>query len=285
MSVSITSIRKFQRDNNKRSFVTEISIIHEWMVDLTETGADTIFEKISKIKSAGVIERYGFHEFLAFAKEVRNKVSDEVWLEVGWDILEGMGLEELYGCDYDILEALENIPPESALIDIQSFLRHTLVETLLEQFEEGGTTVLLDIEKMLNTPAAVLIPRIIELRKKEIENTVVQLIGKKLTVYDIFMNEVGITTDPMDAIHLEDLFLTAYGFQVLCLLDLGSRTNLEGLRKIEIVMDRLGMNLTVKNMKDSIVNPRSKMSDAMYSLLMKRILRKPKKSKSKKSRN
>ena len=97
------------------------------MQDLTETGIDAIFDKISKIKSAGVIERYGFHEFLAFAKEVRNKVSDDIWLEVGWDILEGMGLEELYGCDYDILEALENIPPESDLIDIQSFLRHTLV--------------------------------------------------------------------------------------------------------------------------------------------------------------
>jgi len=273
------------RDNNKRSIVSEVSIIHEWMQELTETGIDTIFDKISKIKSAGVIERYGFQEFLTFAKEVRNRVSDEVWLEVGWDILEGMGLDELYGCDYDILEALENIPPESDLIDIQSFLRHTLVETLLEQFEVGGTTVLLDIEKMLNTPAAALIPRIIELRKNEIKNLVVPMIGKKLVVYDVFMNEVGITTDPLYSVHLRDLWMTAYGFQVLQLLDLGFRTNLEGLRKIEIIMNKIGLELNIENVDRPIDNSRSKMSDAMYVLLMKRAKRKSKKSRSKRYKN
>jgi hypothetical protein len=250
---------------------------------LTETGVDAIFDKISKIESAGVIERYGFHEFLTFAKEVRSKVSDDVWLEVGWDILGGMGLKELYGCDYDILEALENIPPESDLIDIQSFLRHTLVETLLEQFDAGGTTVLLDIEKMLNTPAAALIPKIIELRKKEIANTVVSIVGKTLTVYDVFMNEVGMITDPADAVYLHDLYLTAYGFQVLCLLNMGMRTNLDGLRKIEIVMTRLGMNLNVKSLDVPIDNPKATMSPAMHTLLMKRIQQRTKKSSRKKS--
>lgn len=245
---------------------------------MTESGIDAIFDKISKIKSGGIIERYGFHEFLAYAKEVRANVSDDVWLEVGWDILKGMGLEELHGCDYDILEALENIPQDSDLIDIQSFLRHTLVETLLEQFENGGTTILLDIEKMLNTPASVLIPRIVELRKKEIETIVIPLIGKKLAVYDVFMNEVGMTTNPAEPIHLEDLWMTAYGFQVLSLLNLGLRTDLDGLRKIETIMDRIGMKLQVRTVQASFDNPRSKMSDAMYSLIMKRALQKSMKS-------
>jgi hypothetical protein len=86
----------------------------------------------------------------------------------------------------------------------------------------------------------------------------------------------------LDAIHLEDLYLTAYGFQVLSLLDLGSRTNLDGLRKIEIIMNRLGMKVTVKSVEGPIDNPQPIMSNAMYSLLMKRAHRKPKKVKSKK---
>jgi len=252
------------------------------MRDLTDTGIDAIFDRISKTKSAGIIERYGFHEFLAYAKEVRSKVADDMWLEVGWDILAGMGLEEFSGCDYDILEALENIPEGSDLIDIQTFLRHTLVETLLEQFDDGGTTILLDIEKMLNTPAAVLIPRIIELRRKEIERIIVPIVGKKLIIYDVFMKEVGVTTDPIDAVHLEDLYLTAYGFQVLTLLDLGMKTDLNGLDKIEIVMERLGMKLHTQNLDRQIFNPHSKMSDAMHSLLMKRLKKKVNKSRSKK---
>ncbi|TFH05957.1 MAG: hypothetical protein E4H14_11715 [Candidatus Thorarchaeota archaeon] len=249
---------------------------------MTEASLKEIFDRISKIKSAGVIERYGFTEFLAFAKEVRNSVSDEIWLEVGWDILEGMGLEELYGCDYDILTDLENIPEESDLVDIQSFLRHTLVETLLEQFDSGGTTVLLDIGKMLETPASVLIPRIVELRKIEIENLVVPIIGKKLAVFDVYMNEVGITTDPKDAVHLDDLWKTAYGFQILRSLDFGLRTDLDGLRKIEIVMDRIGLTLRTKFVTEPIVNPKSKMTDAMNSILTMRSLGIPKKSRKKK---
>ena len=250
---------------------------------MTEASIKEIFDRISKIKSAGVIERYGFTEFLAFTKEVRNSVSDEVWLEVGWDILEGMGLEELYGCDYDILTALENIPEESDLIDIQSFLRHTLVETLLEQFDSGGTTVLLDIGKMLETPAAVLIPRIVELRKKEIENMVVPIVGKKLAVFDVYMNEVGITTDPKNSVHLDDLWKSAYGVQVLTALDFGLRTDLDGLRKIEVVMNRIGMSLKTEIVTKPTVNPTPKMSDAMNSILTIRSMGKPKKSRKKKS--
>lgn len=253
--------------------------------DLTETSIQEIFNRISQIKSAGVIERYGFNEFLTFAREVRENVGDDVWLEVGWDILEGMGLDELYGCDYDILEALESIPPESDLVDIQSFLRHTLVETLLEQFESGGTTVFLDIGKMLETPAAVLIPTIVELRKKEIENTVIPIIGKKLAIYDVYMNEVGMTTDPINSVHLDDLWMTAYGSQVLLLLGLGLRTDLDGLRKIEVVMERLGLNLATKSSTEPIANPRSQMSVTMYSLLLKRAMSRPKKSRKRKSRN
>jgi len=252
------------------------------MNDLADTGIDAIFDKISKTKSAGIIERYGFHEFLAYAKEVRSKVADDVWLEVGWDILAGMGLEEFSGCDYDIFEALENIPERSDLVDIQSFLRHTLVETLLEQFDNGGTTILLDIEKMLNTPAAVLIPRIVELRKKEIERSIVPIVGKKLIVYDVFMKEVGVTTDPIDAVHLKDLYLTAYGFQVLTLLDIGMKTDLNGLDKIQIVMERLGMKLNTQISDRPINNQLPKMSNAMYSLLMKRLSRKTKRAHPKK---
>ncbi|TFG32726.1 hypothetical protein EU528_02700 [Candidatus Thorarchaeota archaeon] len=245
---------------------------------MTEASIKEIFDRISKIKSAGVIERYGFTEFLAFAKEVRDSVSDELWLEVGWDILEGMGLEEFYGCDYDISTALENIPENSDLVDIQSFLRHTLVETLLEQFDAGGTTVLLDIGKMLETPAAMLIPRIVELRKKEIENLVVPIVGRKLVLYDVYMNEIGMTTEPQDSVHLDDLWMTAYGFQVCLSLEMGLRTTLDGLRKIEVVMEKIGLHLSAKMANEPISNPKPQMSRAMYSILMKRAMGTRKKS-------
>jgi hypothetical protein len=79
--------------------------------------------------------------------------------------------------------------------------------------------------------------------------------------------------------------MTANGFQVLLLLGFGLRTDLEGLRKIEVVMERIGMNVTTKNVTKPIVNPKSQMSDAMHSLLIRRALGKSKKSRKKNSRN
>lgn len=251
---------------------------------MTEPNIIDILNRISRIKSAGVIERYGFNEFLEIAREVRLRVTDDVWLEVGWDILEGMGLEELYGCDYDILEALEHIPPQSDLIDIQSFLRHTLVETLLDQFENGGTTILLDISKMVGTPADVLIPRILELRKNEIERTIVPIIGKEVVVYDVYMNEIGLVTEPIESVVLEDLWQTAYGFQVLSSLGIGLCSDLMGLEKIKVVMNKMQLILQVERTNHQIKNNHSVMSKAMKSLILKRA-KDTQKRLNKKSRN
>ncbi|TFG34788.1 hypothetical protein EU527_01670 [Candidatus Thorarchaeota archaeon] len=237
---------------------------------MIESNTHDIFAKISSIKSAGVIERYGFNDFLEIAREVRSNVSDDVWLEVGWDILEGMGLEELYGCDYDILTALEHIPSQSDLVDIQSFLRYSLVETLLEQFDAGGTTVLLDIGKMVGTPADVLIPRIIELRKDEMENTIVPVIGKEIIIYDVFMNEIHTITEPNDAVVLDSLWFTAYGCQVLTSLGLGLRADIDALEKIRNVMEKMEVTLKVGKGKYSVGKNHSNMSEAMKTFILKR---------------
>jgi hypothetical protein len=140
---------------------------------------------------------------------------------------------------------------------------------------------LLDIGKMVNTPAAVLIPRIVELRKRELEQTIVPIIGKKLAIHDVYMNEIGMTTDPKDSVQLDELWLTAYGFQVLLSLQLGLTTDLEGLHRIKVVMQRLGLNLRTEFIKNPMVSQRAKMSDAMYSLLMKRARTKRKRTRKK----
>ncbi|TFG34646.1 hypothetical protein EU527_02240 [Candidatus Thorarchaeota archaeon] len=237
---------------------------------MTASNILDIFDKITNIKSGGVIERYGFNDFLEVAREVRTKVTDDIWLEVGWDILEGMGLEELSGCDYDILTALEHIPSDSDLIDIQTFLRHTLVETLLEQFESGGTTALLDIERMVGTPADVLIPKILDLRREEMENTVITVVGKEVILYDVFMNMIGTITEPKEPVILEDLWLTAYGCQVLSAMHLGLKTDLITLSKIKAVLEKMELTLNIEWSERVINKSHVNMSEAMKTLILRR---------------
>jgi hypothetical protein len=237
---------------------------------LTELDTSDILSRLTWIKSSEVIDRYGFGDFLEIVREVRKGVSDDVWLEVGWEILEGMGLEEFYGCDYDILPALEHIPSKSELVDIQTFLRHSLVETLFELFNSGGTTILLDVAEMVGTPAAALIPKIIELRKKEIERTVVPIIGKEVILYNVYMEEIGRTSVPEESVHLEPLWFTAYGYQILFALGFGFLTTLEGLSKITQTMSRLGVNFTLERNEKYVINTETIMSKAMRTIVLKR---------------
>ncbi|MBN2228693.1 MAG: hypothetical protein JW779_03795 [Candidatus Thorarchaeota archaeon] len=239
---------------------------------MTEPLTQDIFTRLTSIKSANVIQRYGFDEFLAIAREVRGRVGDDVWLEVGWEILDGIGLEEFYGCDYDILTALEHIPSDSDLEDIQTFLRHSLVETLLEQFDNEGTTILLDIAKMVGTPAAALIPKIIELRKKEVQDTIIPIMGKEIIIYDIFMNEVNRTSIPEKAVWLEPLWMTAYGYQTLYSMNFGLYTNLKELDRIANVMRKLDVSFRTLWNPTSEKKPQTQTSEALRSIILKRAI-------------
>ncbi|MDF1541056.1 MAG: hypothetical protein P1Q69_19320, partial [Candidatus Thorarchaeota archaeon] len=100
-----------------------------------------------------------------------------------WNFLSNIGLDEFYGCDINIVPLIEQIPPQSDVVDIRTFLQHRLVEILLEKIESKESTILLDTKKMKDTPAEVLIPLIDELRKKEIANTTLHLEGKEYLYY------------------------------------------------------------------------------------------------------
>ncbi len=245
---------------------------------MTTSNIKEILDRISNIRSAGVIERYGFNEFLELVKEIHERVSDDTWLEVGWEILEGLGLDEFYGCDYDILTALENIPLEADLIDIQSFFRHTLVETLLEQFDSNGTTVLLDVGKMVGTPADILIPRILELRKKEIEQISLPITRREFILFDVYMREIGQITESYYSVKLRDLWFTAYGCQVLTALGFGLQTDIDGLKKIETLLRKIGLTLKTEKCDECPSDNHFNMSDAMKSLLLKRANKNDRKS-------
>ncbi len=187
--------------------------------------------------------------------------------------LESLGLGEFSGCDLDILPIIEQIPLEAEDVDVQSFLQHTLVERLLQQLEDGGNSILLDTSKMEETPAAILVPRINELRKKELEETAIQIVGSELIIYDVFMREVDrvVVPDRGDTVLLDDLWLTAHGYRILSKLGYGRRTDIHGLRKIQHALQKLDTNTTIKRVARPEKLKTSKISNGMQSLILKKV--------------
>ncbi|MHA1638214.1 MAG: hypothetical protein ACTSUB_09400 [Candidatus Thorarchaeota archaeon] len=166
-----------------------------------------------------------------------------------WELLKELGLQEFYGCDINILPILKSIPANSDSVDVKIFLQHRLVEMLLEKLDAGASTILLDTKKMKGKPAEVLIPRIDQMRRNEIQNIAVCLEASEILCYDVFMKEIERKLIPKrnQSINLENLWFTAYGYEVLSKHNIGLHTDLKGLKKIEQSLKRLDAPLNLDN--------------------------------------
>lgn len=215
----------------------------------------------------------GIQRYLDSLRELQRTVTPADWLKIGWDFLETMGVGELYGCDLDIFPILNRIPPGSDFVDVQTFLQHAVVETLLEKLDEGCTTILLDIDKMDGTPAAVLIPRIHELRAKEMHNISIPVLGTELIIYDIHMNEIGIEIIPGrgESVLLKELWLTALGHEILSKSNSGPRATLKGFERIQSEFKKSSIKYQLRRVKEGSSLTPSNVSEAMVSLILSQI--------------
>jgi len=205
-------------------------------------------------------------------KSLKENLNGDEWLRAQWEFLESLGLDEFSGCDIDILPILEQIPVDAEEIDVQCFLQHTLVESLHERLEMGGNSILLDIDKMKETPASILIPRITELRKKELDEVVIQVVGKELIIYDVFMRELERTVipDKGETVVLDELWLTAHGYRLLTSLGFGRRTDMKGLRKIQSALQNLDAPPKIEYIIEPKKVSKSNISSALSSLILER---------------
>jgi len=235
--------------------------------------SERLFRNEWRNLTEAAIEQMGIQRYLDSLRELQRTVTPADWLKIGWDFLETMGVGELYGCDLDILPILERIPQGSDFVDVQTFLQHAVVETLLEKLNEGCTTLLLDIDRMDGTPAAVLIPRIHELRAKEMHDISIPVLGTELVIYDIHMNEIGteIIPDHGESVLLRDLWFTALGYEILSKFDLGLRTTMKNLVRIQSEFKRAGIKYQLRKVQNQVCLTQSKMSEAMKSLILSQI--------------
>ena len=115
------------------------------------------------------------------------------------DVLVAMGLREYGFIDMDLRDLLLSIPSEKDLEKAREQVIPRLVEKIIETVDNDGSTIGLDIEKVgiRHPEIAAIIPKIVELRKHELE---------KITVES---DSNGWSLD------LRKLWLTAYGYEVL----------------------------------------------------------------------
>ncbi|MGD9397457.1 MAG: hypothetical protein PVJ05_13570 [Candidatus Thorarchaeota archaeon] len=172
---------------------------------------------------------------------VLKQISKNDWYPVQRGLLSGLGMEELAGFDGDPSKLLDNTDDSMDYDTAKRAIFDRTIELLDEQITNNGPTMFLDTEAMKETRASRLIVKIIEARKREMENATVLTKG---------------STSLMNS-----LWLTHYGFKILDALNVGVRhfgAELEDVRKS---LDDLGFvlktrevdSLETANIEDPVV--------------------------------
>ncbi len=147
------------------------------------------------------------------------------------DILSGLGLGSYGFIDTSFYHDFLAIPPEANLVTACQRIIPLLLENIVKAIGNGNATTGLMVEELFGQHQEIAdrLPEIIELRDAEIQRV-------KIAVKD-------------NAVDLRELWLTAYGYNILNALDIGLSTNLNTLEQIKSILAEMGFEL--KTGKDS----------------------------------
>ena len=149
------------------------------------------------------------------------------WYAAQRGILEGFGIGELGGLDCNPKWILERAEDASDYRQAQNSVIEGVVDLLEKQFEQGGSTLFLDIEELSQSRASRLIPKIHELREREINETFIPVV--------------------QGMADLRYLWCTNYGFSILSTMSVKEIwMNLRMLRKIQAAMERIDVTLKLE---------------------------------------
>jgi hypothetical protein len=160
---------------------------------------------------------------------VLNQITENDWYAVQRGLLIGFGMEELAGLDGDPNKLLDKTEDSMDYETARRTIFDHAVELLEEQIANAGPTLFLDTEAMKDTRASKLIAKIVEARKKEIENTTVLTKG---------------STSLMNS-----LWLTHYGYKILDALEVGMRHFGVAIEKVKQSLDELGFPLKTREVE------------------------------------
>ena len=142
-----------------------------------------------------------------------------------------LSMAELTGVHAALDEVLSWISDDAGLDQGLSEVYSKAVLRLLEDLENNRSTQDLDVDAMKHTSAAVLIPRILEIRRAELESTVLRV------------NRNG-------QVDLRELRKTYYGGLLADELKLGWQTDESGLKRLHDSLSAIGLDIVIESELD-----------------------------------
>ncbi|MGY5863467.1 MAG: hypothetical protein RTV41_02625 [Candidatus Thorarchaeota archaeon] len=186
--------------------------------------------------------------------ETLQQMKPEEKFQAHFGVLDSLDLIEFAGYDGDVCELLKQIPEDCPFDDVGDLLYDMLIDEVSEQIKKEGPTLFLDVERLVHTKGVILIPHILERKKREIEDARVYICETQ--------------------VDLRDLWKTSIGFDILTALEMRLETDIYGLERMKQSLEGIGMKVSIvsiskKEFKDGMAEKQRtvKMSDEMQSFV------------------
>ena len=156
-------------------------------------------------------------------------------MEKQFHIMRVLGMSELEGLDAPLYKIIKTAPITNGLEDFIDYIYSETIEIMQIQIDEGGFIAFFDIDKMKDTFAAHLIPKILKRRQLEFENLC------------LYQNESGI-------IDLIPMWMTSFGYNILRALDMGLEVEAKDFDKIEKSLKKVNLRvcISLESAKESV---------------------------------
>ncbi|MFW9967034.1 MAG: leucine-rich repeat domain-containing protein [Candidatus Thorarchaeota archaeon] len=180
----------------------------------------------------------------------RNSWNDR---RVQQDMLLSVGLGRYGFIDRDLSSLFSEIPPDMNLEMAQGRVLPAVLEAIAESSETGGSTTGLHLEDFPQDDLEIMkyTPGILEARRAEIER-------------------VGVGVSELEDVDLRELWLTAYGYEVLGALDMRLATDEHGLERVKRAFAELGLELKIGENSTSGVKMSEELKQAIWWIVKNR---------------
>ncbi|MFW9863764.1 MAG: leucine-rich repeat domain-containing protein [Candidatus Thorarchaeota archaeon] len=162
------------------------------------------------------------------------------------DILYALGLDEYGFFDCDLRDLFLSIPPDTSIESVREEVVNELISQIGKIVESDKAAPGLALEKLIkkHPELAAIAPHILSHRNREMKRLAVTVKGSE--------------------VDLRELWLSAYGYEVLNALDMGLVTDLEGLQEITEALAELGFDLKTDRTSKSTINMEWQLKETIW---------------------
>ncbi|MHA1908684.1 MAG: leucine-rich repeat domain-containing protein [Candidatus Thorarchaeota archaeon] len=170
-----------------------------------------------------LVKKFGWAKSKDWMISITNLLGVEHGYPLQQILFENLGMPELACYDGDFSDIIRLLPDKGSYKKGVELLRERMIKTLQEQLDNEGSTLFFDIDALSTRDASVLIPVILNRRKKELE---------RIT---LLVNE--------NSVDLKPLWKTGYGYEILKALKMRERVSRKDFAFVRKAFAKIGIKL------------------------------------------